>query len=343
MPPVTIKDIADLVGVSRGTVDRALHDRGRVDPDVARRIKRVANELGFEPSRAGRALARAKNPVKLGVIIHITKTIFMQQVLEGIRQAVAQLEAMQVEIKVYDFPSPDTQLEMQALDELVAWGAQGIAITPSEEPPLRRKVDDIVTEHGIPVVTFNTDLPGSKRSCFVGQDAYRSGQTAAGLMRVLCQGRGKVSVITGYLTSYAHTQRVDGFVRELAAIAPDIMVTGVQVCYDEDDLSRQVAAQNLAAFPDLSGIFVAAGGQAGVYEAMREAGASGRVKFIGYDLLPATREGLENGTIDFVIDQNAVMQGRRPLELLFEHLLNNAPFEEELQDTGIIIKNKYNL
>ena len=42
---VTIKKIAQLAGVSTGTVDRALHERGRVDPQVAQRIKQIAQEL----------------------------------------------------------------------------------------------------------------------------------------------------------------------------------------------------------------------------------------------------------------------------------------------------------
>ena len=44
---VTIKDIAKEANVSRGTVDRALNDRGGVNPDVAARIKSIASELGL--------------------------------------------------------------------------------------------------------------------------------------------------------------------------------------------------------------------------------------------------------------------------------------------------------
>ena len=46
---VTIQKIADLAGVSRGTVDRALNGRGRVNADVAARILSIANELDYIP------------------------------------------------------------------------------------------------------------------------------------------------------------------------------------------------------------------------------------------------------------------------------------------------------
>ena len=62
---VTLAEIAALAGVSRGTVDRALNDRGRVDPKVAARVRRIAAERGYRPNRAGRMLARAKNPIRI--------------------------------------------------------------------------------------------------------------------------------------------------------------------------------------------------------------------------------------------------------------------------------------
>ena len=57
---VTSQQIAELAGVSRGTVDRALHNRGRVNPEVAARIFKIAEELGYKPNVIGQALVRTK-------------------------------------------------------------------------------------------------------------------------------------------------------------------------------------------------------------------------------------------------------------------------------------------
>ncbi len=64
--PVTLQQIAEAAGVSRGTVDRALKDRGRVRPEVAEKIKNIAKEMGYQPSLAGRALVMAKRDLKTG-------------------------------------------------------------------------------------------------------------------------------------------------------------------------------------------------------------------------------------------------------------------------------------
>ena len=75
---VTAQKIAELAGVSRGTVDRALHNRGRVNPEVAARIRKIADELGYKPNIVGQALVRSKRGARIGVILQSIETPTMQ-------------------------------------------------------------------------------------------------------------------------------------------------------------------------------------------------------------------------------------------------------------------------
>ena len=75
---VTSQQIAELAGVSRGTVDRALHNRGRVNPEVADRIRKIAEELGYRPNSIGQALVRARQGLRLGAILQSAETPTMQ-------------------------------------------------------------------------------------------------------------------------------------------------------------------------------------------------------------------------------------------------------------------------
>lgn len=73
----TIKEIAALAGVSRGTVDRVLNHRGSVNPATAERIEKIARELDYKPNVAGLVLAAQKKKLKLGVILFSRKIPFI--------------------------------------------------------------------------------------------------------------------------------------------------------------------------------------------------------------------------------------------------------------------------
>ena len=51
---VTIQQIADRAGVSRGTVDRALNNRGRINKEVAEKIREIASDMGYVPRARNR-------------------------------------------------------------------------------------------------------------------------------------------------------------------------------------------------------------------------------------------------------------------------------------------------
>ena len=84
---VTMKKIAELCNVSRGTVDRVLHGRGRVSEETAANIRRVAKELGYEPNPAAKALSARKTQPKVSVILPSEGNPFFDEVIRGIEEA----------------------------------------------------------------------------------------------------------------------------------------------------------------------------------------------------------------------------------------------------------------
>lgn len=339
---ITIKQIAELAGVSRGTVDRALYDRGRVSSEVAERIKQIAKEHGYKPNRAGRALALTKNPIKIGVIIQSVKTPFIRQVLEGIQQAQEEVSDLGIQIELRQIASMDAQEQIRMIDELVEEGIKGLAILALEDSELQLKINEIVEKQNIAVVTFNADITGTKRMSFVGLNNYQSGRLVAGLMGMITGGTGKVLVITGYLSNRSHNERVEGFITELRESYPDIHMLGVQTCFDEDNIAKDIAIQTIKNNVDLAGIFVVANGEVGVCQGLKELGKDHQVRVIAHDLTPENAEYLKDGAIDFMIDQNAFEQGYQPIILLVDYLFRDKTPAKDTYHTEILIKTRYN-
>ena len=70
---ITMKDIAQRTGVSIGTVDRALNNRGRINPEVASRIRKVAQEMGYKTNSVAKSLAIRNKKLKIAVVLHIQR------------------------------------------------------------------------------------------------------------------------------------------------------------------------------------------------------------------------------------------------------------------------------
>ena len=114
---VTAQQIAELAGVSRGTVDRALHNRGRVNPEVAAKIHKIAAELGYKPNLIGQALVKSRREFKLGAILQSTETPTMQIVRAGVQRAAEEL-AGGVVSGVREFSSLDDIADRHQAGEL---------------------------------------------------------------------------------------------------------------------------------------------------------------------------------------------------------------------------------
>ena len=107
----TMQRIAELTGVSRGTVDRALHRRGRVDPEVEARVLRAAREIGYPLDRPARTVRSPEKParrrIRIGVITYLCKAGFMQQINRGIARASEELQQWGVEVLLRESPALD--------------------------------------------------------------------------------------------------------------------------------------------------------------------------------------------------------------------------------------------
>ena len=344
----TIQQIAELAGVSRGTVDRALNNRGRINPEVAKRIEQIANEIGYVPKhrkKAGQSAGEADQEriSRIGVVTQLSQSSFMIQVNKGLQDASNRLRERGIEVVIKENVSVDEQQQLEALQELEAEGMDALAIMPVDCDSIREKINQLVEEKHIPVVTFNTDIVGTKRTCFVGLDNWKSGQAAAGLMGLMMHGHGRVLGITGYFSNSAGSRRVDGFVAELKKNFSDMELVGVQSSLDHTEEVEKIIVNAMTAFPDLEGIFVASGGQAGVKRAFERLNLEKRPYVIIYDLTPKNKNALLEGTVDFLIDQEGYEQGYRALNILEDIIKRGNSPENEYMYTEINIKTKYNV
>ena len=164
----TIKEIAALAGVSRGTVDRVLNKRGGVHPDTKARILEIAKALDYRPNKAGIVLSAQRKNLKLGVVMFGTNNPFFDDVKAGLKDIEDDLSCYNCDIFIKTTPSFNENDQIDAIDELVKMGINALAIAPQNQDGVVKKIDEMA-EKKIPTITFNSDLPSSKRIAYVGR------------------------------------------------------------------------------------------------------------------------------------------------------------------------------
>lgn len=337
---VTIQQIAEAAGVSRGTVDRALNHRGRISPEVESRIQQIAEQLGYEHKARKKS---GKKKWKIGVVTQLAKSSFMLEINRGIQTAKKELADRGIELLIEERESVDKEEQLDAMECLARQGIHALAIMPIECDEVRDRLNGLITEKKMPVVTFNSDIVGTKRLCFVGMDNHRSGRAAAGLLGMLTGGSGKILIITGHFNSALNNQRVDGFVKEIKQICPGLEIAGVQGSFNDAEEVERIIENSFANIAGINGIFVVSGGQEGIGRAFEKLACKKRPFVVIYDQTPRNEKMIQEGTVDFLIDQNGFEQGYRPAFVLADYLLKKQQPEKEFMYTDIAIKTRYNL
>ena len=321
----TIQTVAQMAGVSRGTVDRVLNGRAHVREDVRLRVLEAIRQSGYVSPRDThqRQFQQAYPPMKLGVLLPNWEGQFRTEVDEGIAQAQAELESTGIQILIRRCETDIPAEALKLLDELTEAGAAGLAVCAANDPSITARISALADE-GIPCVTFNSDLPDSRRLCFVGQDIYKAGRIAGGLMSRCVPAGSQLLATVGNLKFDGHRQRLAGFrdrVRESGFPMEDLVVAET---FNDYETTFRVVTEAIDRHPRLRGIYMANLSVSGCAAAIEQAGKKGAIRLICHDLNESVRQLLLRGSIDFTIPQNLRQQGYGPLILLRDVLRRKA-------------------
>ncbi|MDO4616086.1 MAG: LacI family DNA-binding transcriptional regulator [Lachnospiraceae bacterium] len=352
---VTIRMVAERAGVSRGTVDRVLNHRPHVKPELYDRVIEAMKELGYVPLREHQNLehltpfdpdaeeAVSTDPeeevqipvrLRLGVVLHNESGYFRTEILRGIESARERLRSDGVEVLLEQCETPMPDEAVERLEHLVQQGVQGIALCLMDHPLIVDKVERLAVQN-IPVITFNSDLTGSRRIAFVGQDSYKSGRVAGELMSKCCRPGEKILICVGNTGFSGHRARMKGFLDRIAEKGLVREDTSVVETFNDYTRTYQNVRTALEKIPDLQGIYMANHSVSGCVQALRDLEIQKKIFVISHDLTTATLRLLESEEIDFSISQNIYMQGFQPLLMLQEYLDSGELSEYETDKTAM--------
>ncbi len=333
---VTIKQISEICGVSRGTVDRVLNNRGRVKPETEQLVRNAAAQLGYVPNIAGKALAAKKKAFTIGCLVISEGNAFFDDVLRGIRRAENELADYDTRILLKTMKGYDVERQLELIDEL-APQVNALVITPISDPQIEKRINALC-EKGLCVVTMNTDIENTGRLCYIGSDYFKGGETACGMLGILTGGTAKIGVLTGSVRVLGHSRRIAGFRNVMNRKYPGFQIVDIVETNDDEIVAYDVTKQMLEKHSDIDALYVVAGGVYGVCRAVLALHLNKKIKIICFDKTPTTIEMMKKGVISATICQQPFTQGYRSVRIAFDYLVSGIkPNDEYIVKTEIKI------
>jgi LacI family transcriptional regulator len=298
-----LQDVARMAGVSLATVDRVLHGRGGVKARTMDRVQAVVERLGYRPDPAAARLAR-KTQARIVFVLPSGTNTFVDM-LDAQVQSVAPWLAEQ---RAAAMVQRADVFSASALARHLA-GLRGrcdaVVVMGMDHPLVRAAIDELVA-HGMVVVTLVSDVPGSRRSRFVGIDNVTAGRTAASLLGRFAGARsGKVGIVLGSRSLRDHAERLFGFGQVMAAEYERLRLLEPIEGHDLSQRTEPLVTKLLQREPELVGLYSIGAGNRGIQAALERSGRADRIVWICHELTPHSRQALLNGVADAVINQDA--------------------------------------
>lgn len=320
---MSIPRIAKIANVSLGTVDRALHNRGRISQETRSRILRIAEELGYQTNPRARALAIGKREFRVGVCIPRELHEYFDSIYDGIETELKNFSEFRITL-INSSPQQTRDSRYQHVAYLLQQDIQALIVCPGDAQELSGLVAS-AKDAGIPVIFVSSDAPVSRRTSAVWVDPELIGRIAGELMARFLGQRGRTAVVTGDLTNLSHRKRAESFARRFEEIAINGRCLEIVEGHDDPEATFAEASKLLRRQPSLRGIYVATANCLPVCRAIESQGKSNRVQVIATHFFPEMVPYFLNQTIVAAIHHRPHWLGQYALRLALRSVLEKKP------------------
>ncbi|WP_044213347.1 substrate-binding domain-containing protein [Flammeovirga sp. OC4] len=309
---IRIQEIAEKAGVSVGTVDRALHDRGRVAQKTKDTVMKIAAELGYAVPKT------IDRKIEIGVLLPDPNTnSYWEKPLEGIVQAADLLNdtGLSIHLQLFDYNNENDYLQNghQLLDAKL----EGMIVHPKYKEATFELIRRAEQEE-MKLAFIDMNVMEIEPDYFIGQNIDACGALVGRLIEISTREKEDIWVVNPY-----HDERLPiSFQRERAVV--NFLTKRGQDRSNIVIIDLPLKDKNASSFfegkDSPKAIYVTNSRVAETYALMKEVQhfEDKETVFIGHDLLEDNKELLKSEKIDFLITQDSARQGREVLENLYK-------------------------
>jgi ribose transport system substrate-binding protein len=240
---------------------------------------------------------------------------------------------------LWNAPATADQLKQkEILESAITQKVDGISISCTNGDFLTETINKAI-DAGIPVVTWDSDAPKSKRYAFYGVDDFASGKIMGQQAVKLLNGKGTVAIITSVGATNLQ-RRLDGMKEELAK-APGIQIVETFDIHEDSVRTVELIAAGTKRYPDLSAWLSTGGWPVFTRNATAPVDPA-RTKFISFDTIQPALDLLREGRVTVLLGQKYFGWGSEPVRILYDIKHGKMPATPVI-DSGVDVVTRENL
>lgn len=302
--PYRIREIAQQSGLSEATVDRVLNGRPGVRASTAEEVRRAIDDLDRQHTQV-----RLTGRTFMVDVVMQAPERFSTAVRAALEAELPSLRPAVIRARFHLWEEGPVEQTVRTLERIAArGGSQAVVLKAPDVPEVAAAVRRLETA-GIPVVTFVTDLPLSRRIAYVGIDNRSAGATAAYLL-TSWGSTGSVLVTLSRSTFRGEEEREMGFRATMRDLGPRRVIHEVTGTEGLDVTMGALVREALDADPGIDAVYSIGGGNRAIVDGFAAAGRPLRV-FIAHDLDDDNTMLLRTGRISAVLHHDLRSDMRR--------------------------------
>ncbi len=337
---IRIKDIANLAGVSIGTVDRVLHERGEVAEKTRQKVQRILKETDYSPNVMAQVLKSKKRFHLVSLLPEPNEgNSFWQKHPLGMIRAIEELNPFPVTLSKVTFDMLNENDFQKKANNVLNLTPDGVLLAPvfkSESVTFCAQL----YKKKIPFVFVDGYIESADFLAYTGEDIFQSGRVAGQLIDLVTPQEKDILVvnIAKNLQNVHHLDnRTKGFLSYLAKSGKN---KGKKISINIPDPSSESVNHKLSKVfkedPDIKSIFISGSKSYLIALFLEEKGLKS-INVVGYDLLEMNVKYLKSGVIRFLIGQRPEEQAYKGIKKLFEYLsLHKIPDKIEYLPVDIV-------
>lgn len=322
---ITIFDVAAKAGVSKGTVDRVLHNRGEVSKKSAEKVRRAIEELDYEPNFYASLLATRKNHVIACILPEIKPGEYWEKIRDGFLAGGTSVSHLNVETRLFTYDQYDPESFEKACRELIDSKPSGVVIAPLFKNGSMRLADELKSLE-IPYIYVDTKLEESDYFAYFGMPMYKSGFLCASLMTERCTPD-QVRDIAVIRIQRDKTRQSDptinrraGFTDFIDSNFPECRIHNVFIDPSKPETITPCLEKFFSEGPDFKFVVMFNSRVHLAADFLSKHPNPGR-RVIGFDNIPANLEALRQSYVDILIAQHTESQSSLAVATLSDYIL----------------------